>query len=48
MPSSGKYAVNGVRTSSISSRSMAIPTSAAITLFDADLTLAGRGADALL
>ena len=37
-----------MRTSAISPRSMAMPTSAAITLFDADLTLAGRVAERLV
>ena len=48
MASSGKKVTIGVRTPAISPRSIAMPTSAEITLLDADLTLAGRAAVARL
>ena len=48
LASSGNQVTIGVRTPAISPRSMAMPTSAAIMLFDADFTLAGRAAVARL
>jgi hypothetical protein len=44
----GKYVAIGVRTPGMSPRSMAMPTSADTTLFDADFTLAGRSGRAPL